>query len=316
MLISQVPVNRGCWVTFSANIQPTDHTSTGVEYFKPSRSSDHQTKQEFDPQLQSISPSIFLIPHSDHHSCWEGEERISKRKSEYQKRKRLVQERSNRSFSLTRLSPSWWSEKPAKLAGLEGKQIEDSNMYTGYIGSTQSSIKVVYHLESQSKDLQWWYEFATSHCSLYLLRVIGKYQSSFVGKELLFTEVVEGTLHDWVKKNLLVDFEYPERPSKPFIGILGCTLRQPHGEICANNVYLVNGNAKLGKALNPEWYKKTFGDDIDKFCGMVKSLFKSEGSKLPFGLDHLHLMNAINHPIKLTPDARCEYRLEWCLTRE
>ncbi|CAL5394606.1 unnamed protein product [Camellia sinensis] len=74
MLISQVPVNRGCWVTFSANIQPTDHTSTGVEYFKPSRSSDHQTKHEFDTQLQSISPSIFLIPyslflipHSDHH---------------------------------------------------------------------------------------------------------------------------------------------------------------------------------------------------------------------------------------------------------
>ncbi|CAL5336825.1 unnamed protein product [Camellia sinensis] len=91
MLISQVPVNRGCWVTFSANIQPTDHTSTGVEYFKPSRSSDHQTKHEFDTQLQSISPSIFLIPyslflipHSDHH----------------------------------RFSPSWWSEKPAKLAGL------------------------------------------------------------------------------------------------------------------------------------------------------------------------------------------------------
>ncbi|CAL5394607.1 unnamed protein product [Camellia sinensis] len=64
MLISQVPVNRGCWVTFSANIQPTDHTSTGVEYFKPSRSSDHQTKHEFDTQLQSISPSIFLIPYS------------------------------------------------------------------------------------------------------------------------------------------------------------------------------------------------------------------------------------------------------------
>ncbi|KAL7219346.1 hypothetical protein ACSBR2_012423 [Camellia fascicularis] len=67
MLISQVPVNRGCWVTFSANIQPTDHTSTGAEYFKPSRSSDHQTKQEFDSQVQFISPSIFLIPHSDHH---------------------------------------------------------------------------------------------------------------------------------------------------------------------------------------------------------------------------------------------------------
>ncbi|GMP54741.1 hypothetical protein CsSME_00019806 [Camellia sinensis var. sinensis] len=64
MLISQVPVNRGCWVTFSANIQPTDHTSTGVEYFKPSTSSDHQTKHEFDTQLQSISPSIFLIPYS------------------------------------------------------------------------------------------------------------------------------------------------------------------------------------------------------------------------------------------------------------
>ncbi|KAF5950349.1 hypothetical protein HYC85_012342 [Camellia sinensis] len=74
MLISQVPVNRGCWVTFSANIQPTDHTSTGVEYFKPSRSSDHQTKQEFDPQLQSISPSIFLIPHSDHHRKFWGRE--------------------------------------------------------------------------------------------------------------------------------------------------------------------------------------------------------------------------------------------------
>ncbi|GMP54853.1 hypothetical protein CsSME_00019884 [Camellia sinensis var. sinensis] len=72
MLISQVPVNRGCWVTLSANIQPTDHTSTGVEYFKPSWSSDHQTKQEFDSQLQSISPSIFLIPHSDHHCCSEG----------------------------------------------------------------------------------------------------------------------------------------------------------------------------------------------------------------------------------------------------
>ncbi|KAL7219347.1 hypothetical protein ACSBR2_012423 [Camellia fascicularis] len=85
MLISQVPVNRGCWVTFSANIQPTDHTSTGAEYFKPSRSSDHQTKQEFDSQVQFISPSIFLIPHSDHH----------------------------------RLSPLWWSEKPAKLAGLD-----------------------------------------------------------------------------------------------------------------------------------------------------------------------------------------------------
>ena len=68
--------------------------------------------------------------------------------------------------------------------------------------------------------------------------------------------------------------------------ILRFTLRQPHGEICANNVYLVNGNAKLGKALNPEWYEKTFGDDIDKFYGMVKSLFKSKGSKLSFGLDH------------------------------
>ncbi|GMQ05107.1 hypothetical protein CsSME_00050263 [Camellia sinensis var. sinensis] len=67
MLISQVPVNGGCLVTFSANIQPTDHTSTRVEYFKPSRSSDHQTNQEFDSQLQSISPYIFLIPHSDHH---------------------------------------------------------------------------------------------------------------------------------------------------------------------------------------------------------------------------------------------------------
>ncbi|KAF5949399.1 hypothetical protein HYC85_011392 [Camellia sinensis] len=213
----------------------------------------------------------------------------------------------------------------------EGKQIEGSNMYTGYIGSIQSNIKVVYHLESQSKDLQWWYEFAMSHCSPYLLRVIGKCQSSSVGKELLFTELVEGTLHDWVKKNPLIDSEYPERLSKPFIGILGdilngiiyfrCTLRQPHGEICANNVYLVNGNAKLGKALNPKWYEKTFGDDINKFCGMVRSLFKSKGSKLPFGLDHLcrylqkyikfekHLMNAINHPIMLTPDARCEYRL-------
>ncbi|KAI8011730.1 hypothetical protein LOK49_LG06G00395 [Camellia lanceoleosa] len=184
----------------------------------------------------------------------------------------------------------------------EGKQIEDSNMYTGYIGSTQSSIKVVYHLESQSKDLQWWYEFAMSHCNPYLLRVIGKCQSSSVGKELLFTELVEGTLDDWVKKNPFIDSEYPERLSKPFIGILGdilngiiyfrCTLRQPHGEICANNVYLVNGNAKLGKALNPEWYKKTFGDDIEKFCGMVR-----------------YLMNAINHPIMLTPDTRCEYRL-------
>ncbi|CAL5391411.1 unnamed protein product [Camellia sinensis] len=104
---------------------------------------------------------------------------------------------------------------------LKGKQIEDSNMYTGYIGSTQSSIKVVYHLESQSKDLQWWYEFATSHCSPYLLRVIGKCQSSFVGKELVFTEVVEGILYDWVKKNSFVDSEYPVRLSKSFIGILG-----------------------------------------------------------------------------------------------
>jgi hypothetical protein len=29
--ISESPLNNGCWLTISANIQPTDHTSTGVE---------------------------------------------------------------------------------------------------------------------------------------------------------------------------------------------------------------------------------------------------------------------------------------------
>lgn len=29
--ISESPGNNGLWVTISANIQPTDHTSTGVE---------------------------------------------------------------------------------------------------------------------------------------------------------------------------------------------------------------------------------------------------------------------------------------------
>lgn len=69
-------------------------------------------------------------------------------------------------------------------------------------------------------DIDCWYNFALQHYnSSYLLWVFGKSNCVIYGEmQLLFTEVVEGNLTDWVKDKLLL--QTSERLSPPFKRIL------------------------------------------------------------------------------------------------
>ena len=96
-----------------------------------------------------------------------------------------------------------------------------------YLGSIANNIPAVYFLEEKNiepdNDLTYWYNFGLRHNNPYILRVYAKSDYLLPGgkeMELLFTEVIECTLKDWAKKNLLLHSPNSKRLSAPFINIL------------------------------------------------------------------------------------------------
>lgn len=214
----------------------------------------------------------------------------------------------------------------------EGKRVGESNLFHGFIKSDRD-IPVAYHCHTKGdEDLQKWHDMGLELCSPYVLRVHGRAKCSEVDKEVLVTETVEGSLKCWVTGNPLLDETSPHITLHPLfrnylrdilkgMHFLRFDIKQPHGEIREHNIFISRGIAKLANVLHPDRYPlMSFGDDINKFCGMIRRLFNQKGIEIPLELDKFcrslqryghsdsYFRNAVNHPALLGPMDRCHYR--------
>ncbi|XXG84586.1 hypothetical protein AAC387_Pa10g2077 [Persea americana] len=225
-----------------------------------------------------------------------------------------------------------------QISFADGDRIGATNMY---LGSIANNIPAVYFLEEKNiepdNDLTYWYNFGLRHNNPYILRVYAKSDYFLPGgkeMELLFTEVIECTLKDWAKKNLLLHSPNSKRLSAPFINILldilhgliyfRINLRRPHSWITSDNIYIVRGRAKLANVVNNEKYNiRSFTHDVQSFCSIVDELFKTNGEEIPLELLQLFeslllatdliknqklLLNSVHHPVLLSTKQRGELR--------
>lgn len=67
------------------------------------------------------------------------------------------------------------------------------------------------------------------------------------------------------------------------------SFKRAHGEIAADNIYIIRGirgRVKFANVVDIRSYKnKSFGDDVNKFCAMVRRLFI--GEDIPLELNQL-----------------------------
>ncbi|XP_028118455.1 uncharacterized protein LOC114316008 isoform X1 [Camellia sinensis] len=149
------------------------------------------------------------------------------------------------------------------------------------------------HLLPINDNVHYWYKFASEHKSSHLLSILGK---AHVGDDqiILFSQPVDQNFEDWMQHNLLINLDNHLTPSfRAFllgmlkgINYLHSKLKHAHGEICGENIYVIDGRAKFVDVVDIN-LKKSYVDDINRFCKMVESPFKAKNIPLPLELEYL-----------------------------
>ncbi|CAL5323080.1 unnamed protein product [Camellia sinensis] len=108
------------------------------------------------------------------------------------------------------------------------------------------------HLLPNNDNVHYWYKFASEHKSSHLLSILGK---AHVGDDqiILFSQPVDQNFEDWMQHNLLINLDNHLTPSfRAFllgmlkgINYLHSELKHAHGEICGENIYVIDGRAKF-----------------------------------------------------------------------
>ncbi|KAL7238591.1 hypothetical protein ACSBR2_004647 [Camellia fascicularis] len=201
-------------------------------------------------------------------------------------------------------------------------EISIANNTNSYKATMNCDMSTFCHLLPNNDNVHYWYKFALEHKSSHLLRILGKAR---VGDDqiILFSQPVDQNFEDWMQHNLLINQDNHLTPSFTAllldmlkgINYFHGELKHAHGEICGKNIYVIDGRAKFANVVDID-FKKSYIDDINSFCKMVKSPFEAKNIPLPLELKYLlsslkkpnGLCNSVNHPVLLNSYGRAMYR--------